>query len=214
LIGNNYTAPSGGDVTISTSASLTLKNAHLAVPNGDIVVEGSGQLIGENGSTDAVVRTTGGHAIEGIGDGLFVQNDVHHGCSLTEHVWSGLHVEGDFYLEQTCRLNIYDGTVLGTIHPSMGGYFSLSNAAQIRVVDFGEPVEGATVTVQGNQLNTNQDGIVQFSATYRNVTEVSDSSTGLLQVYVQRNGHSQIRSWDPTSPTSLDVMMSTVNGGY
>ena len=214
LIGNNYTAPSGGDVTISTSSSLTLKNAHLAVPNGDIVVEGSGQLIGENGSTDAVVRTTGGHAIEGIGDGLFVQNDVHHGCSLTEHVWSGLHVEGDFYLEQTCRLNIYDGTVLGTIHPSMGGYFSLSNAAQIRVVDFGEPVEGATVTVQGNQLNTNQDGIVQFSATYRNVTEVSDSSTGLLQVYVQRNGHSQIRSWDPTSPTSLDVMMSTVNGGY
>ncbi|PXY72644.1 MAG: hypothetical protein CXX81_28195 [Methanobacteriota archaeon] len=214
LIGNNYTAPSGGDVTISTSASLTLKNAHLAVPNGDIVVEGSGQLIGENGSTDAVVRTTGGHAIEGIGAGLLVLNDVHHGCSFTEHVWSGLHVEGDFYLEQTCRLNIYDGSVLGTIHPSMGGYFSLSNAAQIRVVDFGEPVEGATVAVQGNQLNTNQDGIVLFSATYRNVTEVSDSSTGLLQVYVQRNGHSQTRSWDPTSPTSLDVMMSTVNGGY
>jgi hypothetical protein len=96
----------------------------------------------------------------------------------------------------------------------MGGYFSLSNAAQIRVVDFGEPVEGATVTVQGSQLNTNQDGIVLFSATYRNVTEVSDSSTGLIQVYVQRNGHSQIRSWDPTSPTSLDVMMSTVTGGY
>jgi hypothetical protein len=214
LIGNNYTAPSGGDVTISTAASLTLKNAHLAVPNGDIVVEGSGQLIGDNGSTDAVVRTTGGHAIEGIGAGLLVQNDFHHGCSLTEHVWSGLHVEGDFYLEQTCRLNIYDGTVSGTIHPSMGGYFSLSNAAQIRVVDFGEPVEGATVIVQGNQLNTNQDGIALFSATYRNVTEVSDSSTGLLQVYVLRNGHSQTRSWDPTSPTSLDVMMSTVNGGY
>ena len=214
LIGNNYTAPSGGDVTISTSASLTLKNAHLEVPNGDIVVEGSGQLIGENGSTDAVVRTTGGHAIEGIGAGLFVQNDVHHSCSLTEHVWSGLHVEGDFYLEQTCRLNIYDGTVSGTIHPSMGGYFSLSNIAQIRVVDFGEPVEGATVTVQGNQMNTNQDGIAFFSATYRNVTEVSDSSTGLLQVYVLRNGHSQIRSWDSTSPISLDVMMSTVSGGY
>ena len=96
----------------------------------------------------------GGNAIEGIGAGLFVQNDVHHSCSLTEHVWSGLHVEGDFYLEQTCRLNIYDGTVSGTIHPSMGGYFSLSNIAQIRVVDFGEPVEGATVTVQGNQMNS------------------------------------------------------------
>jgi len=214
LIGDNYTAPSGGDVTISTSASLTLKNAHLAVPNGEIIVEGSGKLIGENGSTDAVVRTTGPNAIEGVGAGLLVQNDVHHSCSLTEHVWSGLHVEGDFYLEQTCRLNIYDGTVAGTIHPSMGGYFSLSNIAQIRVVDFGEPVEGATVTVQGNQVDTNQDGIALFSATYRNVTEVSDSSTGLLQVYVLRNGHSQIRSWDPTAPTSVNIMMSTVSGGY
>ncbi|MDP6742660.1 MAG: hypothetical protein QF544_06335 [Candidatus Thalassarchaeaceae archaeon] len=214
LIGGNYTAPAGDNVTISTSSSLTLKNSHLSVPGGDIIVEGSGKLIGENGSTDAVVRTTGEHAIEGIGDGLVVMNDFHHGCSLEEHEWSGLHVDGDFYLEQTCRLNIYSGSVTGTIHPSMGGYFSLSNAAQIRVVDFGEPVAGATVTIQGKQVITNQNGIATFTATYRNVTEVSDSSTGILQVYVLRNGHSQIRSWDPISPVNLDIMMSSVSGGY
>ena len=214
LIGNNYTAPAGDDVTISTAASLTLKNAHLSVPSGDIIVEGSGKLIGNNGSTDAVVRTTGAHAIEGIGAGLTVQNDFHHGCSWVEHVWSGLNVEGDFYLEQSCSLNIYDGSVLGTIHPSMGGYFSLSNSAIIRVVDFGEPVVGATVTVQGNQVTTNQEGMASFSATYRNVTEVSDSNSGLLQVYILRNGHSQIRNWDSTEPANIDVMMSTVNGGY
>ena len=214
LIGGVYIAPSGGNVTISTAASLTLKNALLEVPNGDIIVEGSGQLIGENGSTDAVVRTTGAFAIQGIGAGLTVANDVHHGCSLEEHVWSGLHVEGDFYLEQTCRLNIFDGNVDGTIHPSMGGYFSLSNAAEIRVVDFGEPVEGATVTVQGEQATTNSEGIAVFRATYRNVTEVSDSSTGILQVYVSNSGHTSIKSWDPTSSASFDIMMSTVNGGY
>ena len=214
LIGGNYTAPAGDNVTISTSSSLTLKNSHLSVPGGDIIVEGSGQLIGENGSTDAVVRTTGEHAIEGIGEGLLVMNDFHHSCSLEEHEWSGLHVEGDFYLEQTCKLNIYSGSVAGAIHPSSGGYFALSNAAQIRVVDFGEPVAGATVTIQGNQVTTNQDGIAIFTATYRNVTEASDSSTGLLQVYVLRNGHSQIRSWDPTLPVNIDVMMSTVSGGY
>ena len=54
LIGGNYTAPAGDNVTISTTSSLTLKNAHLSVPGGDIIVEGSGKLIGNNGSTDAV----------------------------------------------------------------------------------------------------------------------------------------------------------------
>ena len=214
LIGGNYTAPAGDNVTISSSSSLTLKNSHLSVPGGGIIVEGSGQLIGQNGSTDAVVHTSGENAIEGIGVGLVVMNDFHHSCSMEEHEWTGLHVVGDLYLEQTCSLNIYSGSVAGAIHPSANGYFSLSNAAQIRVVDFGEPVVGATVTIQGNQVTTNQDGITTFTATYRNVTDSSDTSTGILQVYVLRNGHSQIRSWDPTSPVNLDVMMSTVNGGY
>jgi len=214
LIGGNYTAPAGDNVTISTTSSLTLKNAHLSVPGGDIIVEGSGKLIGNNGSTDAAVRTTGAQAVEGIGQGLIVMNDFYHSCSWEEHEWFGIHVNGDFYLEQTCSLNLYSGSVGGTIIPSFVGYFSLSNSAQIRVVDFGEPVSGATVTIQGNQVSTNQDGIAMFSATYRNVTEHTDSSTGILQVYVMRNGHSQIRSWDPTLPVNLDVMMSTVSGGY
>ena len=214
LIGGNYTAPAGDNVTISTSSSLTLKNAHLSVPGGEIIVEGTGQLIGNNGSTDAVVRTTGAHAVEGMGAGLFILNDFYHSCSWEEHEWNGIHVNGDFYLEQTCSLNLYSGSVGGSIVPSFVGYFSLSNSAQIRVVDFGEPVSGATVTIQGNQVSTNQDGIAMFSATYRNVTEQTDTSSGILQVYVMRNEHSQIRSWDPTLPVNLDVMMSTVSGGY
>lgn len=214
LIGDNYTAPAGGDVTISTAASLTLRDAHLAVPAGEIIVEGSGQLIGDNGSTDAVVRTTGAYAANGVGDGLTVMNDFHHSCDLEEHVWAGIHVTGDFYLESTCRLEIYSGSVDGTIHPSMGGWFALSNAASIRVLDFGEPVAGATVVVQGNQVTTNEDGIAVFSATYRNVTEMSDSSTGILTVYATSGSHSQMKSWNPTESAEIDVMMSTIPGGY
>ncbi len=214
LLDGNYFAPAGHNVTISTASSLTLRNADLSLSNGEIIIQGSGKLVGENGSTNAIVRTTGSHAIEGVGAGLTVMNDFYHSCSSDLHEWYGLHVQGDFYLEQTCSLNIYAGSINGNINPSMGGYVALSNAAQIRVVDFGMPVEGATVTVQGHQVLTNQDGIAIFSATYRNVTEVSDSSTGLLQVYILRNGHSQIRSWDPVNPTSIDVMMSSVSGGY
>ena len=213
LYGANFTTAVGHDVTISTSAKVVLIDAHLEVPGGDIVIEGTGALQGDGGSTSAVVYGNSSQSLEGSGAGLTILNDVHTSCQLQELAWSGVNVEGDFYLEQTCSLSIYDGSIDGIIHPSMGGYLALKNAALVRVVDWGEPVEGATVTVQGNQVTTNSEGIAVHTATYRNVTETFDDSTGVLAVYVLKDGHSQVKSWDPSIPSSFDFMMSTIDGG-
>jgi hypothetical protein len=213
LYGANFTTAAGFDVTISTAAKVVLIDAHLSVPGGAIVIEGTGTLEGDGGSTDAVVYGNTSHSLKGSGAGLTVGNDVHTSCQLEALSWSGVNVEGDFHLEQTCSLSIYDGSIDGTIHPSMGGYLALKNAALVRVLDWGEPVEGATVTVQGRQVVTNSEGVAFHTATYRNVTEIFDDSTGVLAVYVLKDGHSQVKSWGPSSPATFDFMMSTIDGG-
>jgi hypothetical protein len=213
LYGANFTTAAGYDVTISTSAKVVLTDAHLSVPGGAIVIEGTGTLEGNGGSTNAVVYGNTSQSLKGSGAGLTVGNDVHTSCQLLELTWSGVNVEGDFHLEQTCSLSIFDGSIDGTIHPSMGGYLALKNAALVRVVDWGEPVEGATVTVQGRQVTTNAAGVAVHTATYRNVTEMFDDSTGVLAVYVLKDGHSQVKSWEPSSPATFDFMMSTIDGG-
>ena len=214
LVGGTYQIASGYDVIISAAASLTLRDARLELSGGTIEIADGGQLIGNNGTTDANLHTNTSLPVRGIGAGLFVEADFHHACSLEEHHWSGIHVTGDFYLEQTCRLTIHSGSVSGTIHPSMGGWFALTNAAKVRVLDFGQPVEGATVNVQGNSVSTNSDGEAIFIATYRNVTEMSDYTSGIVPVYVIRGSHSQTKSWDPVGSTEIEVMMSTLAGGY
>ena len=128
--------------------------------------------------------------------------------AVAHHSFAGLFTdEGEEVIE------IYDGSIDGIIPPSMGGYLALKNAALVRVVDWGVPVEGATVTVQRKQVTPNAEGVAVHTATYRNVTEILDDSTGVLAVYILKDGHSQVKRWDPSIPSSFDFMMSTIDGG-
>ena len=207
-----YSLP--GNLTIETTASLSLLNASLSLSGiGMFTVQGTGQLFGDAGSLSGGTATLNSAVpLGGSGLGLTVSTPVSYTCS-SPRMWHGVYFTAGLSISADCGVTLENGGATGTIIVGEGGWLELRSALTVRVLDWGLPVQGASVATEGSTQATDSAGEATFSVTARNVTSEGENVRGIVTVSIFHGAHNQLRSWDTSSSTSFDVMMSTVTGG-
>ena len=204
-----------GDLVVSNNARLTLKNTALNLLSGQsVTLQGTGVLQGEDATlTSPWVQATGQSMLTGIpGATLTIQGDVQWGCLSPREV-EGLVVNGNLTVQPSCEIELINGSINGRITAQTGATFTSSSSLSIQVLDKGQPVEGALISIEGSVGMTDAAGRLTTSTVSRSVTDVGETWTGIKTVTLQRNNFSDFVTWDTNGSLAHTFMASTLPSG-
>lgn len=204
-----------GDLTVANNGALTLISTDVVLSAGHTVsVEGTGQLIGEDASITADALQASGQSFVSGTDvaSLTLDTNVQWGC-LNPLELQHLHILGSLTLQPGCEIDVMGGTVEGSITAMTGAEFTSSSTLDILVLDKGEPVEGALISIEGSVAMTDGDGELSTETVARRVTDTGQTWEGIKTVTLQRNNFSDFVTWDTNRSLTHTFMASTVPSG-
>ncbi len=204
-----------GDLTVRTGARLTLLSTTLLLTGGHLAeVEQGGTLLGASGSLEAdSIDLIGSASAAGTdGGGLHLHGDLGWSCSSTVAT-NRLHLHGNITVAPMCQVSIVDGSLNGTAVAQTGAQLELLVGMQVKVLDVGQPVAGASIIVAGEIAATDSAGTVEGTTSSLLVDESGTSSTGVVMVRLDHGGRSDSVAWDTSGPLVHTFMSSTLQGG-
>jgi hypothetical protein len=211
----------GGDIWIESGGSLFLQGSTLDLDG--YVLRVYGEFGGDEGTLaggdigiyyPALITNTGSLTIkENL---VWILDSYNYPSAVAET--TGLIVEGDFEIldlmgPQGGTVKITDGEVQGTVTIQSGNELQIHTSLQVTVLDKGEPVEGATVNVNGNIANTDTTGIVVYSTASRTVNNDGEQWAGRLNVSVNSGNLPEMFTWDTNYSMNYQFMASTITQG-
>ena len=203
-----------GDLTFGPNAHLKLIDTTLVVATSSIVDLGtSGILTGDNGilnasSLELSVQST----LVSEGLGLEIQSPVQWSCSQLQSV-TNVRFMSSISLAPLCEVEMVGGQATETITIGSGASFSLISTLDIEVLDKGIPVEGATIIVGGQTVQTDSSGTAMAQTTARSVDSQGDIREGIKTVTMQIGSFTEFYAWNSQQSTSHTFMASTVPTG-
>ena len=212
LVGGEHSIT--GDLIIENGASLMLVDSILTIPeSANLTIQSTGKLKGDGGHLiGGVAPLTAGTPLQGEGDGLIVGSQITFTC-YDPWTWVKTSLTNELTLSQDCELILDGGHASGSVTLSEDSKLSERSHLTVRVVDAGNPVDGANVSVGGNVVQTDATGTVSFTSTWRVIDEGGESIADSKTVAVQHANVNRYRSWDPSTSTEIEVMISTVTAG-
>ena len=105
------------------------------------------------------------------------------------------------------------GQANGQISIGTGASFTLISTLDIEVLDTGLPVEGATILVDGQTVQTDSFGQVTAQTTARTVNSQGDVQESTKTVTMQIGSFTEFYAWNVQQSTSHTFMASTVQTG-
>jgi hypothetical protein len=210
--GTPHTA--GGNITIPSNAQLILQDTTLQLPNyATMTIDSYGDFEGYNSQLIGDVDSHSSEFSDSQSSNLTIIGDVLWTSCQTDIILFGLQVEGDIQLDNSCKVTITSGGVTGELDVGVGAVFEIVNILDITVLDKGEPVEGATITIQGQSVTTDVDGKATKSTTALRVDSSGPTTAGLKQVTMQWGAISDLMAWDTSSSKEHTFTASTLSGG-
>ncbi len=203
-----------GDLTFGTNSNLKLIDTMLVVDASSVVDLGaSGTLTGDNGVLNASslvmsVQST----LESVGQGLEIQSPVQWSCSQLQNI-ADIRFMSTISLAPLCTVEMTGGQAKESISVGSEASFSLISKLDIEVLDKGLPVEGATIIVDGQTVQTNSFGQVTAQTTARTVNSQGDVQEGTKTVTMQIGSFTEFYAWNAQQSTSHTFMASTVQTG-
>ena len=203
-----------GDLTFGTNSNLKLIDTMLVVDASSVVDLGaSGTLTGDNGVLNASslvmsVQST----LESVGQGLEIQSPVQWSCSQLQNI-ADIRFMSTISLAPLCTVEMTGGQAKESISVGSGASFALISKLDIEVLDKGLPVEGATIIVDGQTVQTNSFGQVTAQTTARTVNSQGDVQEGTKTVTMQIGSFTEFYAWNAQQSTSHTFMASTVQTG-
>ena len=203
-----------GNLTIETGASLTLKAAALnLLSNKTFTTEGTGKLIGSNGALiggTTVIDTQ--QPIDSEDGELSIVGDVFWNCTSPSSI-SSIQFVGQLVLGDGCTVSLTSGNIASA--PSLGTGASLLMKSQldITVLDKGEAIEGALISISGTNLQTDANGQVSHLEDAAFYEESGITWGGMKTVSMQSNGLLDMMMWDTNSTRSKTFLASTIASG-
>ena len=204
-----------GDLTISNNAGLSLVGADLQLPqDAEIDVQGSGILSGQDATISApnIFAGTTAMVTADSGKTLTIDANLFWSCQTLREV-SQLLIKGSLTLQPGCEVEMTGGDVEGSITVLTGGDFTLLSNLEVTVLDKGEPVVGAIVSVDGTMSETDDSGKVSTTAIARHVDDSSDTTGGMKTVALQIDSFTDMTSWDSSTSLTHTFMASTLPTG-
>ena len=204
-----------GDLTVANNAVLTLVSTEVILSQGHTVtLQGTGQLIGEEATMVAdAVQASGQSVLTGTETAsLTLESSVQWGCLNARSV-QHLNIVGALTVQPGCEIDITGGTVEGSVQAMTGAVFTVSSMLDLLVLDKGEPVEGALISIEGSVAMTDENGQLTTEAEARRVTDTGETWGGIKTVTLQRNNFSDFVTWDTNRSLSHTFMASTVPSG-
>ena len=204
-----------GDLTVANNGVLTLISTQVVLaPGHTVAVEGTGQLIGEDATVSAhTFQASGQSTVTGSGGGaLTLDTNVQWGCLSPREV-QHLNILGSLTVQPGCEIDVMGGTVEGSITAMTGAVFTSSSTLDILVLDKGEPVEDALISIEGAVGMTDENGALETETVARRVTDVGQTWEGIKTVTLQRNNFSDFVTWDTNRSLTHTFMASTVPSG-
>ena len=201
-----------GDLTVDNNAVLTLVSTDVILTQGHAVsVQGTGQLIGEEATIAADgVQASGQSLLTGIESGsLTIEANVQWGCMSTRNA-QHLNIVGDLTVQPGCQIDITGGGVQGTVLAMTGAEFTSSSTLDLLVLDKGEPVENALISIEGSVAMTDENGQLSTQTVAQRVTDTGETWGGIKTVTLQRNNFSDFVTWDTNRSLTHTFMASTV----
>ena len=120
---------------------------------------------------------------------LTLESSVQWGCLNARSV-QHLNIVGALTVQPGCEIDITGGTVEGSVQAMTGAVFTVSSMLDLLVLDKGEPVEGALISIEGSVAMTDENGQLTTEAEARRVTDTGETWGGIKTVTLQRNNFS------------------------
>ena len=204
----------GGNITIPTNAQLFLQDTTLELPpNATLTIMEYSDFDGSNGNIkgDIISHTTG--FSNSPTSSMTVDGDVFWTTCQNDIESYMVQVLGDVQLDNSCKVKINSGQVLGQISIQTGATFEIVNTLEVTVLDKGEAVQGASVEIDGQSVSTDVDGKASKSITALMVDSSGTTETGLKQVRMQWGAIVDLMAWDTSSSMDHTFTASTIAGG-
>ena len=204
-----------GDLTVANNGALTLMSTDVILASGHaITLQGTGQLSGSDASLTAdTLQASGQSMLTGTQTGsLTVEADVQWGCLSPRDV-QHLDIVGSLVVQPGCEIDIMGGSIEGSVQAMTGAVFTSSSTLNVLVLDKGEPVEGALISIEGSVAMTDEQGALSTQTEARRVTDSGELWGGIKTVSLQRGNFSDFVTWDTNRSLEHTFMASTVPTG-
>ena len=204
----------GGNITIPANANLILQDTALAIPvYATIMVDSYGNFEGENSEFHGDVISHSADFANSPSSNLSVHGDViWTSCQNDIDVYN-LNINGEVELDNSCKVTINSGSVPTNTTVGVGAVFEIVNTLHVTVLDKGEPVSGATISVGGQSVSTDADGMATKSTTSHVVDSSGTTTSGLVQVQMSVGQITDLMGWDTSMSMEHTFIASTISGG-
>jgi len=203
-----------GNITIHPTAMLVLDGAELELKEDRrISIQSGGSLKGMGGTiSGGLVKTLGTNTLISGTGGLFIESKLDHQCGGNDDV-SNINIIGNLTLGPSCDLKITGGSGPESITVEPGASLELISTLEITVLNYGEPVQGATVVVGGiSGPTTNSLGKLTISNRSRLVDGSGEQLGGRITISIPGLGVTP-HSWDTTFNSQHTFISSTLDAG-
>ena len=205
-----------GDLTVSTGAGLELSGTSLVLPaNGNAEVQGTGELTGSDASLISNSLSLGFNSVltqSDEGQGMTIDSNLTWVCQTTRSV-SNIDILGSLLLQPGCSIEMLEGSVGGAVTALTGAELTILSSLQLTVLDKGEPVTGALISIDGAVTSTDVNGEVSTTATARYVDDDSQTVGGIKNINLQIGSFMDFVTWDSSTSFEHMFMASTVTPG-
>jgi hypothetical protein len=218
--GSAHTAT--GNITVPANSHLIVESSTLNLPNyAKLTVNTLGSVDGVDAEIIGNVEIhSDGFAsnfeIPSIGaTELVVEGDVLWTSCQNSMDSYNLQINGDIQLDNSCQVTINSGNNQGNVTVGIGAKFEIVNTLEITVLNKGEPVQGATISVQGQSQTTSTDSEGKATRTASAIVVDSSGTTEsfIENITMQWNEITEYITWNPTSSKEHTFTVSTMDGG-
>ena len=205
-----------GDLTLETGSGIQLDSTTLELPEGGTIeVQGTAQFLGNAAIVNAHSFSMGLDSTltsTDAADGLTVNANISWACQ-TLRITHYVTIHGDLMLQPGCTLDITAGSVSGSVTALTGAELNVLSELSIRVLDQGEPVAGALISIDGAVGETDENGRLSTTAVARQVTDSSETLGGIKNINLQIGSFTDFVTWDSTTSFDHTFMASRILGG-
>ena len=204
-----------GNLELLGDSSLKLISSSIMMPsNSQISLFDQSEIIGDNAIISASnIEINSLAKLTSLENSkLTVEAPVTWSCSSTIFT-SSVFFKQALELQPNCDIEMLGGSIDSTFNIPVSSSFTQLSSLELTVLDKGNPVEDALISINGANELTDEEGKVAINATARFIDGVSDNIGGIQNITLQVGSFSDFVTWDSSKSFDYTFIASRIDSG-